>query len=270
MKFKRAFTIVEGYGSGKLNFVKYDGKNLIVDGESIELKNFYTKPEKGFNVLLPIIKKYGLKSETFSKYNKEKQNEPRISTAILDIKMISDGIELGGYTLLYLFWDRMKKISAVVQQSNETKDQSLDRAEALIKNIAGKPVTPKKEKPIKNTEFYSDPHAIGTVHKYKSNGFAKDIVHTDGVKVMVEKLQCHWLLDIIVSYRREMIKSGETFITAKVIKNATGNGAKFTMDDGNGRVFITQRIPFTDITENVKLFVVYDGTYWTIMLPSEY
>ena len=69
-------------------------------------------------------------------------------------------------------WDRMKTIVAVVQADNETKDQTIKRAQDIIDKIPGKPITPKKEpKSTSSGNFYTDPHAIGTEHKYKSNGF---------------------------------------------------------------------------------------------------
>jgi hypothetical protein len=46
---------------------------------------------------------------------------------------------------------------------------------------------------------------------------------------------------------------------------------RWDFDDGNGFVFATQDIEYTDFPLNeINLFCCYDGKHWVIMLPCEY
>jgi len=60
-------------------------------------------------------------------------------------------------------------------------------------------------------------------------------------------------------------------VCAKLKKVRGADDAELTLDDGNGTIWMTQYIPFTDFPmDEFKTFAVYNGIAWTHMLPSEY
>lgn len=96
----------------------------------------------------------------------------------------------------------------------------------------------------------------------------RNCILTDGMKYLCEKAGAYWFADIIASILPK-IKQAGNFSTCQIKKNKTGNGCVFTADDGNGSVFYTQQISYTDAPFNFKVFAVWDGAQLTIMLPSE-
>ena len=49
------------------------------------------------------------------------------------------------------------------------------------------------------------------------------------------------------------------------------SSAVLKIDDGNGYVYATQNIEYTDFPLNeIKLYCCFDGEHWVIMLTSEY
>ncbi len=92
-------------------------------------------------------------------------------------------------------------------------------------------------------------------------------VLTDGTKYLAEEAQCIWLMYAIASHLHRNI--GDTFCVAKLsVKNSS---AVLTLDDGNGNVYASQEIEYTDFPlPEMKLYCCHDGEYWVIMLPSEY
>jgi len=122
------------------------------------------------------------------------------------------------------------------------------------------------KKKLEQENVYEDPQAIGT-EGYHQISFIKSLVATDGVANMCTKLACFWVTDIIASYLPQL-KGKDGFFTIKVTR--TDKGATFTADDGNGKIYITQEIDYTDLTYDLKMFLVDSGEYWVVMLPSEY
>lgn len=116
----------------------------------------------------------------------------------------------------------------------------------------------------KEAKFYQDPNAIGT-EGYHRLGFSKEIIGTDGVKIMCSRLGCYWLFDVIVSHGKKLGETNSVYL----FRNDK-NGATFYITDGNEKVLVTQEIDYTDITEDVQLFVQFDGIFHVVMLPSEY
>lgn len=93
---------------------------------------------------------------------------------------------------------------------------------------------------------------------------------TDGVFYLAEKAECFWLMDVIWSHAMEKRWFGkEDFITCKLTVQDTVGEVIF--DDGNGRILITQHIPFTDFPLNqIQLYIVRGERNLVIMLPGEY
>lgn len=114
-------------------------------------------------------------------------------------------------------------------------------------------------------KFYTDPQAIGTI-RYHTSTF-KLMYLTDGVIDMAKNLKCYWLIDIVESYISKL--DNKELYCVKFIKN--GDGGTFTIDDGNEKVLIEQLVHYTDISENVKMFLGPSNSgKLVLMLPSEY
>jgi hypothetical protein len=118
----------------------------------------------------------------------------------------------------------------------------------------------------KEISFYSDLASSGTENYYRTT-FLQNFLVTDGIKIMFENLKCYWVGDIVASYF-PTIRKLDNFFSVKVIVN--DSKAIFTIDDGNGNVFVTQDIPYTDLKQNLKMFLQWDGERMVLMLPSEY
>lgn len=122
-------------------------------------------------------------------------------------------------------------------------------------------------------KYYEDLQSSGTEHYYR-HGLTRDLMHTDGVEIMCQKLQCYWLVDIVASYIHRLKKIDDTMFFPKLHlgKDST---AVFTIDDGGKgdekpHIWITQEIPFTDCTENISLYLSMDEDRYVLYLPSEY
>ena len=122
------------------------------------------------------------------------------------------------------------------------------------------------------------PHFTGTeeyhriVYPWLCN---TDFLLTDGAKHLADKAgvisgTAYWLIDILASYQREKPVKEEPFQVWKLtVKESVG---KVTCDDGNGRILVSQDIPFVDFAlDEATLYVSsdeYNGII--VMLPSEY
>jgi len=90
--------------------------------------------------------------------------------------------------------------------------------------------------------------------------------YTEGLKYLAEAAQAFWLIDLIASWAPHARLRREDFIAWKLIVR-TDRTATITADDGNGRVLITQDIPFTDFPlDEITLHL----TDHVLLLPSEY
>ena len=117
--------------------------------------------------------------------------------------------------------------------------------------------------------------SYGTDNYTKISPFAPNLLATDGTIHMAEELQCYWLLDIVASYMTHIQilsnKIKNEFFVVRPSK-LEGNKALFTIDEGNDDdIFnITQKIPYTGLKMNVRMYLQTDGKYWTLMQTSEY
>lgn len=124
-------------------------------------------------------------------------------------------------------------------------------------------------------KYYRDPYANGSEQFYRLNLLTPWAIATEGALQMFQKLSCFWLFDAVVSHISSIKKNypdifSEGFLVGRLVKNLVGKGATLTIEDGNDQILSTQIIPFTDIEENVLLFVEYNGQGWTLLLPSEH
>jgi hypothetical protein len=91
-------------------------------------------------------------------------------------------------------------------------------------------------------------------------------VLTDGAKHLAETAGAYWFMDIIASIISKI--KPVKFAVCQI--KMRGLGAIFTADDGNGNVFYSQRISYTDAPFHFRVFAVWDGERLVIMVPSEY
>ena len=92
------------------------------------------------------------------------------------------------------------------------------------------------------------------------------MLYTDGVKMLVEKCEAYWLIDIVISHQCKKGVNNERFQVWDLtrIKN---NVFKIVATDGNKNHLVTQQIPFSDFAYDVATIWLVDGC---MMLPCEY
>ena len=92
------------------------------------------------------------------------------------------------------------------------------------------------------------------------------LVYTEGVKYLAETFGAYWLIDLVASWCPHKNLRGEDFIVWKLVVRPD-HTATATADDGNGRVLITQDIPFTDFPLDEVTLYLANGV---LLLTSEY
>lgn len=112
--------------------------------------------------------------------------------------------------------------------------------------------------------------SVGTEAYYRSTIFTGSyLLHTSGVQEMCGELSCFWVMDCIASYLNKISKSQEYFFVIHVIKELETDGCYFLIDDLNKNI-VKQKIPYTDLPINLKLYLQCDNGKWVTMMPSEY
>lgn len=106
-------------------------------------------------------------------------------------------------------------------------------------------------------------HCTGSEHWYR-HALVRPFLYTDGVKLFADMAGAYWFLDIIATevFRYQ---AREEFIHIKM--DVKGGAAVITADDGNGAVFWSRNIDFTDCPEGEWRFYLANST---MLLPSEY
>lgn len=112
--------------------------------------------------------------------------------------------------------------------------------------------------------YKSQSHCTENYYRHTLPG----LMFTDGVRDMAERLACYWFLDCIGSYVPE-IRGKDHFFVCRVHRLPDG-GAKFVIDDGNRNMIIRQCIEYTDIPENVKVYIQDNGHHFIACMPEEY
>ena len=120
---------------------------------------------------------------------------------------------------------------------------------------------------LEELSYYTDPQADCTTNYYYISGLAKlaRLVVTDGIKIMCERLNCYWVVDHLVSLIPFLTGA---FYVVYVVKNSD-DSFYFILDDGNENIKHCKRHPYTNIKENLKLFLSADEQ-WVLYLPSEH
>ena len=113
----------------------------------------------------------------------------------------------------------------------------------------------------------------GSEHLYRWSAITRSLL-TDGTKYLADTAGAYWLFDAIDSHltTRGLTENTE-FVVARLVRTPGEHAtdAELLLDDGNGVIFATQKIPFTDFPlPEVKTYAAWNGQGWTHMLPSEY
>lgn len=102
-------------------------------------------------------------------------------------------------------------------------------------------------------------------------------VLTDGCKYLAEVAGAYWLFDAIDSHLAAQGRNANTeFVSARLRRSpgSQADDAELVLDDGNGTIWMTQYIPFTDFPlepgDEFQTFATWNGNGWTHLLPSEY
>lgn len=93
---------------------------------------------------------------------------------------------------------------------------------------------------------------------------------SEGAHHVANAAGAFWLFDLIDSH---LTTHGLDHLTEFCVARltVTDGKAKVTLDDGNGQVWGSQDIPYTDFPlPEFKTFAIWNGNGWTHMLPSEY
>ncbi len=94
------------------------------------------------------------------------------------------------------------------------------------------------------------------------------VLLTDGTRFLADTVGCYWLMDAIASHVQHLDKK-EVFASCKL--TVSKGSAKLIIDDGNGNILATQKIPYTDFPlDSTHLYACLNDNQWIILLPSEY
>jgi len=113
-------------------------------------------------------------------------------------------------------------------------------------------------------------HFYGSEQLHRWNLLSRSVL-TDGAKYLADKAGAYWLFDAIDSHLQSEGVSENSEFTSARLRVADDHTAELTLDDGNGLIWRTQKIPFTDFPlPEIQLFAVFNGTAWTHLLTNEY
>jgi len=111
------------------------------------------------------------------------------------------------------------------------------------------------------------PNFYGTEHYHRFSPLFRNFVLTDGAKYIAEECGAYWLMDAIASYKQKY--QAEGFAVATL--TASHDSGTLVITDGNGNTFAQQDIGFTDFPlDEITLYVIDNGDFWVLLLPSEY
>lgn len=130
-----------------------------------------------------------------------------------------------------------------------------------------------QNQPDTAVRYFEAPGFIGTSHYHRIT-LVQRFLATDGALHVFQALQCFWLADVIASHLGRLTRHFDEFgcwIYAVKCHLTGDGGAVVIFEDGDHNRVFSQKIPWTDLKENVKLWVTKeeDGRY-ICLLPSEY
>ena len=103
----------------------------------------------------------------------------------------------------------------------------------------------------------------GTENYYKSA--LGNLKYTDGVRYLLEKCSCYWIIDAINSYQHQLKEI--PFQLWKIAVRVGKTGLVTCQEDTDSPVLISQELEYTDFPlDEINLYCI-DGV---VLLPSEY
>ena len=106
----------------------------------------------------------------------------------------------------------------------------------------------------------------------------RNVIYTPGVKYLAEKGQAYWLIDAIASYFGSEAMNLAMIADYRIrelqfwrLTVANGSGLLEAVADVGEAPFIQQAISYTDFPlPMVEIWAGFDGSRWTLYLPSEH
>lgn len=121
-------------------------------------------------------------------------------------------------------------------------------------------------------------HFTGDLERWRHQ-FNRSVIYTPGVRHVAEAGEAYWLIDAIASWigsptfneaatKIDGISEWHTWTLSVGDNNAA---TLFATADEPADAFITQAIPYTDFPlSSIDVWAGYDGSHWTLYLPSEH
>ena len=109
------------------------------------------------------------------------------------------------------------------------------------------------------------PHFTGSEMMYAHRTFSGRLLLTEGCNYIREKCESFWLFDLIQSYQYKL--KSHHFQTWTLERVDNHYAFMVTCTDGNDKVLVRQKIPFSDFPLPGLVIWKVDNV---VMLPSEY
>jgi hypothetical protein len=125
---------------------------------------------------------------------------------------------------------------------------------------------------------HADLHQFtGDLERYR-HPLSPQVIYTPGVRYVAEKGHAYWLIDAIASYFGSPVMREAMRIDPRIrdmqFWRLHVNGGKAVLvaeADAGEEPFIRQEIPYTDFPlDAIDIWAGFDGTHWTLYLPSEH
>jgi len=106
--------------------------------------------------------------------------------------------------------------------------------------------------------------------RYRYNQFATNYFATANVMNFFEENNAYWLGDVIASYKPMLIKKKADYLKVVQVNLNKKGGCIFTIGDEINGQLVKQKIPFTDLKENVTFWLITEGPNEVLLFPQEY
>ena len=121
-------------------------------------------------------------------------------------------------------------------------------------------------------------HFMGDLVRYR-HPLNQNVIYTPGVRYLAEKAEAYWLIDAIASWigspefnqaaTQDARIDEMHFWTLEV--TADQSALLFAKADGPDKAFIEQPLEWTDFPlPKIDIWAAFDGSHWTLYLPSEH
>ena len=106
----------------------------------------------------------------------------------------------------------------------------------------------------------------------------RQVIYTPGVRYVAQAGQAYWLIDAIASYFGSAVMNAAMKLDARLKTlqfwrlDVDDQSALLTANADTGDTpFVRQEIPYTDFPlDRIDIWAGFDGSYWTLYLPSEH